>query len=262
MLVTPHTLSVLGYFDQLLPSNFAAFKAVLAEITEHPSTFFSVKNTSYPSVVFQIRTSQVTFSPETDLATELDNLIEALENNEWENATLAVLHGKRTLNLGVKHIGAFRNEQLTATIDNANGICQLTALFREGFDTGAYLLRVAAALDLSDKRKKASRYIPESLETKLLCDSMHLCNVCRGTVVIIHHIVPVEEAGPSEEQNLILLCPNHHNDAHSKSNLSKALRPDHLREYKRRHLLWVANRGSTTIDADTITSSVSEGAET
>ncbi|PYX23403.1 MAG: hypothetical protein DMG82_11555 [Acidobacteria bacterium] len=75
---------------------------------------------------------------------------------------------------------------------------------------------------MGEKPKKASRYIPEWLEIKLLCDSMHLCNVCRETGVIIHHIVPVEDGGPSDEGNLIVLCLNHHNAAHSKSILSKS----------------------------------------
>ena len=146
--------------------------------------------------------------------------------------------------MGLKHPGAYRGEQLTAIFDNIDGICKLTASFREGCDARDYLLRLANTLNLTEKPKKASRYIPESLETKLLCDSMHLRNVCRETRVIIHHIIPIQESGPSEEENLIVLCLNHHNDAHSKSLLSKNLRPEHLREYKHRHLLWVAARGS------------------
>jgi len=74
---------------------------------------------------------------------------------------------------------------------------------------------------------------------------MHLCNVCKETGVIIHHIIPVEEGGPSEEENLVVLCLNHHHQAHSKSILARELRPEHLREYKRRHMAWVAAKGGT-----------------
>jgi HNH endonuclease len=162
---------------------------------------------------------------------------------EWQQASFTVYHAKRTPNLGVKHIGAFKNERMATSLDNVDGICQFTALFREGLDASTYLLRLAGALAITERPKKASRYISDELETKLVCDSMHLCNICRERGVIIHHIIPIEEGGHSAEENLIVVCLNHHNEAHSNSNLSKKLRPEHLREYKRRHLLWVANRG-------------------
>jgi hypothetical protein len=42
------------------------------------------------------------------------------------------------------------------------------------------------------------------------------------------------------------LCLNHHHHAHSKSPLAKNLRPEHLREYKRRHFEWVTLKGSNS----------------
>jgi hypothetical protein len=242
---TPHSESLFGYFDELRYVNVVEFQNLLLEIMASPASFFSVVNTSYSSFGFQINTEQLTLSSEQDSAAELGDFVEAL-GQEWQQAVVTVRHGTRTPNLGLKLIGAHQNEELSAAFDNLHGVCELTALFREGYDTRAYLLRLAAALSLAEKSKKASRYIPESLEIKLLCDSMHLCNVCREAGVIIHHIVPIEASGLSEEENLIVLCLNHHNGAHSKSTLAKNLRPEHLREYKRRHLLWVTGRGAST----------------
>jgi hypothetical protein len=251
MLATPHALRALGYFRELQSTNLSAFRTILLEVTENPSVFFAIKKTSFPKVEFEVQTKDVTFSSESDLVTELNNFIEALEQKEWQQAASTIAHGRRSPNLGLKHIGAFRSEEVKVSCDNIGGICQLTALFREGFDSGSYLMRLAGALGLTEKPTKASRYVPEPLQTKLLCDSMHRCNVCREAGVIIHHIVRIEEGGRSEEENLMVLCLNHHNDAHSTSVLSKRLRPEHLLEYKRRHLLWVARRGSgeTPIEA-------------
>ena len=58
----------------------------------------------------------------------------------------------------------------------------------------------------------------------------------------IHHIKAVEEGGLTVEENLIVLCLKHHRMAHTKSDLSKKMTESHLREYKRRHLEWVASR--------------------
>jgi 5-methylcytosine-specific restriction endonuclease McrA len=243
MIVTPHFLSVLAYFDDLRAPHYDELRAALFEIVENPPSFFSINDASYVSIEFQVVTKNATLSPEADNAAEIDNLMEVLKNGEWRQASFTIYHATRSPNLGLKHVGAFKNERLNALLDNIDGVCQLAALFRENFDTEAYLMRVAGALALTEKPKKPSRHIPEQLETKLLCDSIHLCNICREKGVIIHHIVPIEEGGRSEEENLIVLCLNHHNDAHSNSNLSKRLRPGHLREYKTRHMAWVAIKG-------------------
>ena len=239
----PHASSVLGYFERLQTSELVTFRGILLEIDASPSSFFSFVERSYCSFTFYVITETMSFNAERDDPSELGDLVGAL-GKEWQQASVTVSHGTKSPNLALKHIGAYKNEQLTASFNNVSGICQITASFREGYDTSAYLLRLANALSLAEKPKKASRHIPEWLETKLLCDSMHLCNLCRETGVIIHHIVPIEEGGPSEEENLIVLCLNHHNQAHSKSILSRSLRAEHLREYKRRHFAWVAARGS------------------
>src|SRR4029077_19016456 len=140
-----------------------------------------------------------------------------------------------TPNLGLRHIGAHLNELIEVTFDNELGSCSVKAHFRDETLTESLVKQLYEDLELSEKPKKSSRYIPEALETKLLCDSMHLCNVCRETGIIIHHIVPVEQGGGTVEDNLIVLCLNHHHHAHSKSSLAKNLRPEHLREYKKRH---------------------------
>jgi hypothetical protein len=232
-----------GYFKDLEPTSIAALHQLLLEIGSAPSSFFSLRDNSFVGFNFVVDTGEVTLSSNRDDAAELGHLIEAL-GKQWREASVTILHGTKTPNLGLKHAGAYRNEQFSATFDNFEGMCQLKALFREAYDTRGYILRAAGALALAEKPIKSSRYIPEWLETKLLCDSMHLCNICRENGVIIHHIVPIEDGGPTKEENLIVLCLNHHNGAHSKSNLSKGLKPEHLGEYKRRHMLWVASKGS------------------
>jgi hypothetical protein len=249
MLVTPHAVSALGYFEQLQTSELAALRSILLEITTNPRSFFSIGETSYCSFNFKVITETETLSSERDDISEIDDFFSAL-GKPWRQAAITLSHGIKTANLGLKLVGAHRSEQLTASFDNIEGMCQIAPSFREGCDTQAYILRLANALSLSDKPKKASRYIPEPLETKLLCDSMHLCNVCRETGVIIHHIIPVEEGGRAEEANLVVLCLNHHHQAHSKSILARGLRPEHLREYKQRHLTWVAARGLSVMPLD------------
>ena len=244
MKATPHARSALGYFEELTPSQLSAFRSILLEIGESPQSFFTLEEMSYCGFYFAVTTESETLSSERDDISELDDFISAL-GNLWAQASITVYHGRKTRNLGLKLQGAHNGEQLTASFENENGIVQISALFRKGRDTDGYILRLANALNLSDKPKKASRHIPEALETKLLCDSMHLCNVCRETGVIIHHIVPVEDGGLAEEENLVVLCLNHHNQAHTKTILARTLRPEHLREYKRRHLAWVAAKGGT-----------------
>jgi 5-methylcytosine-specific restriction endonuclease McrA len=249
MLVTPHAVSARGYFEQLQTSEIATLRRILVEITTNPRSFFSFGETSYCSLTFQVITETETLSSERDDISELDDFISAL-GKHWRQATITLSHGIKTTNVGLKLGGAHKGQRLTLSLDNEEGMCQIAASFQESCDTHAYILRLANALSLSAKPKKASRYIPEPLETKLLCDSMHLCNVCKESGVIIHHIIPVEEGGQAEEENLVVLCPNHHRQAHSKSILARDLRPEHLREYKHRHLKWVAARGASVMPID------------
>jgi hypothetical protein len=180
------------------------------------------------------------------MPTVLDEFAQVVGSHDWKDATVLVEHGRWTPNIRLRLVGAHLNELLEATFDNERGVCLVKAHFKDTEITESTLKRLYEDLELSEKPKKASRYMPEALETKLLCDSMHLCNVCRESGIIIHHIVPVEQGGQTTEENLVVLCLNHHHHAHSKSPLAKNLRPEHLREYKRRHFEWVTLKGSNS----------------
>jgi len=79
--------------------------------------------------------------------------------------------------------------------------------------------------------------IPKHIADKVLVESRHQCCICEGTEVQVHHIIPQEEGGTSDEENLIVLCLNCHSRAHRKGGLGRRITPKQLKEYKRR---WIS----------------------
>ena len=142
------------------------------------------------------------------------------------------------------------DEYINITINDLDGLIEIGCRLRNLEFNRQFVDRLDAALRLSARPIKHSRYIPQDLETKLLCDAMHVCSVCKEEGVVIHHISPVEEGGLTVEENLIVICLKHHRMAHTKSDLSRKMTEDHLREYKRRHLEWVAARGVSDLSED------------
>ena len=69
-------------------------------------------------------------------------------------------------------------------------------------------------------------------------ESRSTCCICRevNEPVIIHHIVPWEESKNNSEENLVVLCLNHHDLAHSKKQLSTNLTSDRIVAAKRQWL--------------------------
>ena len=74
--------------------------------------------------------------------------------------------------------------------------------------------------------------VPEKLRQELLYESAFACVVCQARRVQIHHIdqnnknnIPV---------NLVLLCHDHHDDAHATKSLSQNLTPARLKEFKKK----------------------------
>jgi len=246
----PHFLTFTGYFEELTSDLLSGFCQTLAEIGDKPEAYFSLdeRETKLDTVDYQYRIIRETETLESDskMPAILDEFAQAAASQDWKEAAVQVKHGRLTPGLGLHLLGAHLNELLEATFDNELGVCLIKAHFKDKETTESTLARLYGDLKLSEKPRKASRYIPAALETKLLCDSMHLCNVCRESGIIIHHIVPVEDGGETAEDNLVVLCLNHHHHAHSKSSLAKNLRPEHLREYKRRHLEWVTLKGSNS----------------
>jgi len=86
--------------------------------------------------------------------------------------------------------------------------------------------------------------LPRELEDAILYRSAKTCCVCRipRAPVEIHHI----DQNPANniEKNLIAICRNCHDEAHTKRALSKNLTPDRLLDFKRRWEIEVAQRSA------------------
>jgi hypothetical protein len=77
--------------------------------------------------------------------------------------------------------------------------------------------------------------IPSETMNKLLFESGWACCVCGKTSggIIVHHIEKYSESHSHDEDNLVVLCLNHHGEAHTKRELSINLTPDRLRAFKK-----------------------------
>lgn len=86
--------------------------------------------------------------------------------------------------------------------------------------------------------------IPKPLERKLLYEAARTCCVCRAPrkPVEIHHID--QDPSNNVEPNLIVICRNCHDEAHTKHTMSKNLNADHLRHAKSEWLQAVAQRSA------------------
>lgn len=76
--------------------------------------------------------------------------------------------------------------------------------------------------------------IPQKIVGKLLFDSRYTCCVCRdkNKPIIIHHIEPWEKSRSHDIGNLVVLCLEHHGEAHTKRDLSLSLTAEKIRELK------------------------------
>jgi hypothetical protein len=73
---------------------------------------------------------------------------------------------------------------------------------------------------------------------QLLHDCKRTCCVCRDSrkSVIVHHIKPWAETRNHDESNLVVLCCDHHSEAHTTKELAQNLTPDELMYSKQRWL--------------------------
>ncbi|MBS1582955.1 MAG: HNH endonuclease [Bacteroidetes bacterium] len=80
--------------------------------------------------------------------------------------------------------------------------------------------------------------IPPETMAKLLYESRWTCCVCRDRMksVIIHHLEEWHDSRDHSEENLVVLCLQHHDEAHTKRELSLNLTIDRIRDLKR---LWL-----------------------
>jgi hypothetical protein len=88
--------------------------------------------------------------------------------------------------------------------------------------------------------------IPSETLNKVLYESGMICCVCRdkNQGVIVHHIEEFSDSRSHAEDNLVVLCLNHHGEAHTKRELQQNLTPEKLRDFKQRWLDWVNQPGN------------------
>lgn len=76
--------------------------------------------------------------------------------------------------------------------------------------------------------------IPDKIVDELLYKSRRTCCVCREREksIIIHHIIEWSTSKSHSEDNLVVLCLHHHDEAHSKKELSLNLTPERIKAAK------------------------------
>jgi hypothetical protein len=97
------------------------------------------------------------------------------------------------------------------------------------------LEKLGLSSDMASNIQKGTRpSIPDSVVKALLYNNRYCCCVCRESArsIIIHHIVSWHETRNHSPENLAVLCLDHHDKAHSKSDLSINLTADKLRAAK------------------------------
>jgi len=77
--------------------------------------------------------------------------------------------------------------------------------------------------------------IPSHILDSLLHKSRRTCCICRkgNRSIIIHHIIEWKKSQSNEEDNLVVLCLQHHDEAHSKKELSQNLTPERIKAAKK-----------------------------
>ena len=80
--------------------------------------------------------------------------------------------------------------------------------------------------------------IPAKTLNKILYESRMTCCVCRDRKqgIVVHHIHEFSDSRSHAEENLVVLCLNHHGEAHTKRELQLNLTPSRLRDLKARWL--------------------------
>lgn len=119
----------------------------------------------------------------------------------------------------------------------------------------AVLSRLGLSTDQIDAVKKGARPpIPDETYIKLLYEAKRTCCVCRdpSKPIIIHHIDEWCKSKSHDETNLVVLCLEHHDLAHTKKELSVSLNKKQLVEFKRK---WLGQ--NRTADAEAILGLVS-----
>lgn len=91
--------------------------------------------------------------------------------------------------------------------------------------------------------------IPSATLLKLLFNNKLTCCICRNPSlpIVVHHVEPWATSRSHAAGNLVVLCPNHHAEAHTKNELTLTLTPTRLRDTKQRWEVQVKQDDSIVI---------------
>jgi len=128
--------------------------------------------------------------------------------------------------------------------DNKFTISKLKTLTKEEL-TVLGLNEEECSIILSEERPP----IPVETVIKLLYESKWTCSVCRDKTkgVVIHHINEWNQTKDHSEENLVVLCSEHHDLAHTKKELTLNLTKSRLKAIKKKWLDDVKLNDTNTI---------------
>ena len=112
------------------------------------------------------------------------------------------------------------------------------------------LLNIGLTQKQIDLIKDESRPpIPEETVNQLLYESNFTCCICKDSSngIIIHHINEWHISKSHDQENLVVLCPNHHDKAHSHSDLTLNLTKDRLIDFKAKWIEEVKHKTSLAL---------------
>ena len=104
--------------------------------------------------------------------------------------------------------------------------------------TGDDELLILGLSEAQIKSIRSEKRPPISAKTinKLLYESRFCCCVCHDfdKPIVIHHLVMWEISHSHDYDNLVVLCHNHHNEAHTTHDLSISLSIDKIKDFKKK----------------------------
>lgn len=86
--------------------------------------------------------------------------------------------------------------------------------------------------------------IPKKLKLQILYESQYVCAICQSGGCQIHHIDG--DNSNNQEENLVLICAAHHDEAHTNRKMSQNLNEDALRDAKARWNITVQEKRDST----------------
>lgn len=147
---------------------------------------------------------------------------------------LAALHGKESLVTSKRTFEALVAREIDTKKAQELVDKGLTLSKLKGMTSEQLSILGLDSISISIISKEDRPPIPPVTVSKLLHESKRTCCVCRepNKSVVIHHINQWSESKNHSEKNLVVLCLEHHNDAHTTKGLSLSLTKKQLKDHK------------------------------